>query len=84
MESEHTARTRARYVDIRAERIKKNEGVWFLYLETKIKNTRSPEKKKESFCFFKIARAREREKEREKERLRSAPEIGSVHQRSYV
>ena len=35
-----------------------------------------PERKKDSFCFYKTARARERE--REKERLRSALEMGSV------
>ena len=37
---------------------KKNERVWFLYLDTKIKNTRSsPRERKRVFCFFKIARA---------------------------
>jgi hypothetical protein len=61
----HRAHPRARYVDTRAERIKKKrESVVFVSRYKNKKYALLPERKKDSFCFFKIARARVRERER--------------------
>jgi len=65
LESEHTARTRARYDDIRAERIKKKRGSVVFVSRYKNKKYALPREKERQFSFLENrARAWERERER--------------------